>query len=72
MTAGHVLEMDALPAALEAAPSHGLGLPELDALVLEVGASYPLLAYVLQPEEDYDPETALDPLILAGLVSPSI
>lgn len=46
------------------------GLADLDALVVEVGASYPLLAYVVNTEECYDEPTALDPVILAGLVSP--
>jgi hypothetical protein len=46
------------------------GLADLDALVLEVGASYPLLAYVINAEEAYDEPTALDPVILAGLITP--
>jgi hypothetical protein len=31
---------------------------------------YPLLAYVVQPDEPYDEETALDPVIFAGLLRP--
>ena len=50
-------------------PDVHAALYDLDALVLEVGASYPLLAYV--PTEDDEPEEeALEPLIFAGLVSP--
>jgi hypothetical protein len=51
------------------APS-GYALPDLDALIAEVGASYPLLGYVVQPDEPYDDETALDPVIFAGLLRP--
>jgi hypothetical protein len=51
------------------APS-GYLLPDLADLVLELGASYPLLAYALHPDEDFDERTALDPIILAGLVHP--
>jgi hypothetical protein len=51
------------------APS-GYLLPDLEDLVVELGASYPLLGYLLQPEEDFDERTALDPVILAGLVHP--
>jgi hypothetical protein len=51
------------------APS-GYLLPDLADLVLELGASYPLLAYALQPDEEFDERTALDPIILAGLVHP--
>jgi hypothetical protein len=48
----------------------GYLLPDLEDLVLEVGGSYPLLAYLLQPDEELDERTALDPIILAGLVHP--
>ena len=51
------------------APS-GYVLPDLDALIAEVGASYPLLGYVVQSDEPYDEETALDPVIFAGLLRP--
>ena len=51
------------------APS-GYVLPDLEALVAEIGASYPLLAYVVQTDEEFDEASALDPVILAGLVSP--
>jgi hypothetical protein len=51
------------------APS-GYLLADLADLVLEVGASYPLLAYAIQPDEEFDERTALDPIILAGLVHP--
>jgi hypothetical protein len=48
----------------------GYLLADLDALVAEVGASYPLLAYVLAPDEPYEEETALDPVIYAALLRP--
>jgi hypothetical protein len=51
------------------APS-GYLLADLADLVLELGGSYPLLAYALNPEEQLDERTALDPIILAGLVHP--
>jgi hypothetical protein len=51
------------------APS-GYLLADLADLVLELGGSYPLLAYALHPEEELDERTALDPIILAGLVHP--
>jgi len=51
------------------APS-GYLLPDLDALVAELGASYPLLGYAVQTDEVYDEATALDPVIFAGLVNP--
>jgi hypothetical protein len=51
------------------APS-GYVLPDLDALIAEVGASYPLLGYVVQPDEPYDEDTALDAVIFAGLLRP--
>jgi hypothetical protein len=51
------------------APS-GYLLADLADLVLELGASYPLLAYTLQADEPFDERTALDPIILAGLVHP--
>jgi hypothetical protein len=47
---------------------------DLESLVAEVGASYPLIAYTaLGDEELSEPErseAALDSLILAGLVAP--
>ena len=51
------------------APS-GYLLPDLSDLVLELGGSYPLLAYLLAPDEEFDERTALDPIILAGLLHP--
>jgi hypothetical protein len=51
------------------APS-GYLLPDLADLVLELGGSYPLLAYALQPDEEFDASTVLDPVILAGLLHP--
>jgi hypothetical protein len=48
----------------------GSPLPELDALVHEVGASYALAAFSGHVDDALtdDDETALDPVILAGLV----
>jgi hypothetical protein len=51
------------------APS-GYLLPDLADLVLELGGSYPLLGYLLHPDEELDERTALDPIILAGLLHP--
>jgi hypothetical protein len=51
------------------APS-GYVLPDLADLVHEVGASYPLLGYAVQAEEEYEDETALDAVIFAGLLHP--
>ncbi|HYY06452.1 MAG TPA: hypothetical protein VE997_07735 [Candidatus Limnocylindria bacterium] len=51
------------------APS-GYALPDLADLVAELGASYPLLGYAVQEDEEYDEETALDPVIFAGLLHP--
>jgi hypothetical protein len=39
-------------------------------LVLEFGASYPLLGYLVSPHEEFDEPTALDPVIYAGLLHP--
>ena len=51
------------------APS-GYLLPDLADLVLEFGASYPLLGYMVAPDEEFDEPTALDPVIFAGLLHP--
>ena len=51
------------------APS-GYLLPDLADLVVELGASYPLLGYLLHPDEELEERTALDPIILAGLLHP--
>jgi hypothetical protein len=51
------------------APS-GYLLPDLADLVVEVGASYPLLGYLVATDEEFDERTALDPVIFAGLLSP--
>lgn len=48
----------------------GYLLVDLVDLIDEFGASYPLLAYALAPEERFEEATALDPVILAGLVQP--
>lgn len=51
------------------APS-GYMLRDLADLVLEFGASYPMLGYLVSPEEEFDELTALDPVIYAGLLHP--
>ena len=51
------------------APS-GYLLPDLADLALEFGASYPLLGYFVQTDEEFDEPTALDPVIFAGLLHP--
>ena len=51
------------------APS-GYLLPDLADLVEQLGGSYPLLAYLLSPDEEFDEQTALDPVIFAGLLHP--
>jgi hypothetical protein len=43
---------------------------DLDALVAELGASYPVLSYAVPPDEELDATTALDAVIFAGLVHP--
>jgi len=50
-------------------PGPGAAMVDLDTLVAEVGASYPLLAYAA-PDDDEDEAGVLDSMILAGLVSP--
>ena len=50
-------------------PGPGAALADLDTLVAEVGATYPLLAYTAL-EDGHDESSALDSMILAGLVSP--
>jgi hypothetical protein len=47
-----------------------VGIPELYAVLDEVGASYPLLSYVADRDEEFDEETAFDPAIFGGLVHP--
>ena len=49
------------------APS-GYLLVDLADLERELGGSYPLLGYALAPNETLDDASALDPIILAGLV----
>jgi hypothetical protein len=42
---------------------------DLEAIVHEVGATYPLLAYVAIADDEPE-DSVLEPLIFAGLVSP--
>jgi hypothetical protein len=67
---GHAHHADMTPALDPPAPNAPSGylLPDLADLVLELGASYPLLAYAVQPHEEFDERTALDPVIFAGLL----
>ena len=51
-------------------PGLGAAMVDLDTLVAEVGASYPLLAYTAPDEDDEDEAGVLDSMILAGLVNP--
>jgi hypothetical protein len=51
------------------APS-GYLLPDLAGLVEEIGASFPLLGYLVVPDEEFDEPAALDPVIFAGLLHP--
>ncbi|HKG17906.1 MAG TPA: hypothetical protein VKA96_09490 [Solirubrobacteraceae bacterium] len=51
-------------------PGPGAAMIDLDTLVTEVGASFPLLAYTAPDADDEDEAGALDSMILAGLVSP--
>jgi hypothetical protein len=46
------------------------GIPDLYAVLDEIGASYPLLAYVADDEEEFEEQTAFDPAIFGGLVRP--
>jgi hypothetical protein len=47
----------------------GYVLPDIDAMMAEVGATYPLLGYAAQADEQIDERDALDAVILAGLIS---
>jgi hypothetical protein len=51
-------------------PGPGAAMVDLDTLVAEVGASFPLLAYTAPDADEEDEAGALDSMILAGLVSP--
>lgn len=53
-------------------PSPIGAVADLDALVAEVGATYPLLAYTAPEEKDEADreQSAVDEQILAGLVAP--
>jgi hypothetical protein len=66
--------MDSYDTAIEQpplSPSPIGALADLDSLVAEVGATYPSLAFTAETESEEDrDESAVDRLILAGLVSP--
>jgi hypothetical protein len=51
-------------------PAPYAGIPELYAVLDEIGASYPLLGYVADGDEEFDEGTAFDPAIFGGLVHP--
>jgi hypothetical protein len=53
-----------------AQPPSGPQLPDLDALIAEIGVSYPLYSYVPPLDDEQDEEAAIDAVIFAGLVSP--
>jgi hypothetical protein len=46
----------------------GFVLPDLDAMLSEVRATYPLLGHAAQIEQDDDDHSALDAVIFAGLI----
>jgi hypothetical protein len=50
-------------------PGAGAALADLDAIVAEVGITYPLMAYTATADER-DENEAIDAMILAGMVSP--
>jgi hypothetical protein len=50
-------------------PTAPVSFSDLDAIVHEVGATYPMLAYVAIADDQPEDEV-LEPLIFAGLVSP--
>lgn len=41
-----------------------------DSLLDEIGSSYPLLAYVAEEEDERNAMSAIDALILGGLIEP--
>jgi hypothetical protein len=48
----------------------GYVLPDLEATLAEIGASYPLLGYPAQVDEEIDEQAALDAVIFAGILTP--
>lgn len=47
----------------------GFVLPDIDAMIAEAGATYPLLGYAAQADEQLDDRDALDAVIFAGLIT---
>jgi hypothetical protein len=50
-------------------PPTGPQLPDLDALIAEIGVAYPLYSYVPLLDDELEEEDAVDAVIYAGLVS---
>jgi hypothetical protein len=46
----------------------GYVLPDIDAMLAEVGATYPLMGYAAQADEQIDDRDAFDAVIFAGLI----
>ena len=45
-------------------------LADLESMVTEIGATFPLMAYTADADEEADEREAMDAAILVGLVSP--
>lgn len=65
------LDMQDRPEGAAAVPTQsGFVFPDIDAMMAEVGATYPLAGAAAEAtDEDSDRREALDTVILAGLVS---
>jgi hypothetical protein len=62
-TEGRLSEEDAI------ATPGGYVLPDIDAMLAEVGATYPLMGYAAQADEQIDDRDAFDAVIFAGLIT---
>jgi hypothetical protein len=47
----------------------GYVLPDIDAMMAEVGATYPLMGYSAQADDQIGERESLDAVIFAGLIS---
>jgi hypothetical protein len=63
------MEWDTPVISSESSPASAAALVDLDTLLAEVGATFPLLAYAAEADEE-DESGVIDAMILAGLVSP--
>ena len=63
------MEWDTPVITSESSPASAAPLVDLDALLAEVGATFPMLAYAAQGDEEEE-TGVFDAMILAGLVSP--